>query len=172
MPMATDNFHLLLSDDVFVEAMPASDVRSLRRRLARSRAVRKVARGLGRDRERIQGLCEFVEHLLREDYDKRYRHPHDVAVCAALVVLEQSPLSRVRNLFWRLRGVKDLSQAWVQRMAEYCDSTCVPCDRANVAVGAAYAVEAPTTVRESGRIGLAPNGVTISTATTKGARVA
>ena len=171
MPMATDNFHLLLSDDVFVEAMPASNVRSLRRRLARSRAVRKVSRDLSCDRERMQGLCEFVEDLLQEDYDKRYRHPHDVAVCAALVVLEQSPLSRVRNMFWRLRGVKDLSLAWVQRMAEYCD-TCVPCDRANVTVGAAYAVEGPTIVRESGRISLAPNGATISTATTRSVRVA
>jgi len=122
-------FDPLLSDAVFLEGMNASDVRGMWRALARAPDVRRVSRALGSDPGRIRDLCEFVEELLRTQYDRAYRHPQDVAICAALVVLEQSPLSPVRNLFARLRRPKERSLAWVQRMAEHCEERFVPSDR-------------------------------------------
>ena len=86
------DFLMLSSDDVFAEGMLPSDVESLWRRLAILPAVQKVARGLASDPDEIRALCDFVDNLLREPYDSRYRHPNDIAICAALVILEQSPL--------------------------------------------------------------------------------
>ena len=113
-------FDALRSDDVFVEGMLASDVASLWRHLARTVAVREVARSLASEPTRIRALCQFAEDLLSENYDRGYRHPNDIVVCACLVILEQSPLGKVRHLFARLRRAREPSLVWVQRMAEYC----------------------------------------------------
>ncbi len=117
----TPGFDTLLSDDVLVDGMLASDVRSLWRRLARSPVVQDVARGIASSPDHLRALCHFVESLLGQDYDRRYRHPSDIAICAALVLLEDSPLSEVRQLFARLRRIPVPSLAWVKQMAEYCD---------------------------------------------------
>ena len=122
-------FESLRSDEVFIRGMLASDTRSLWRQLARTKEVQDVARGLASDPDRIRQLCHFVDGLLNQPYDRSYRHPDDIAICAALVILEQSPLSVARNLFARLRDMTAPSLAWVQRMAEYCDQRFVPCGR-------------------------------------------
>ena len=115
------SFDLLGSDDVLAEGMLASDVGSLWRRLGRLPPVQEVARALGSDPEEIRALCDFADELLNEPYDSRYRHPNDIAICASLVILGQSPLARVRNLLARLRRVDEPSLIWIRRMAEYCD---------------------------------------------------
>jgi hypothetical protein len=119
--MNEKGFEPLMSDEVFLAGASASDVRSLWRSLARTQEVREVARGLASDPTEIRRLCRFVERVLHEDYDRQFRHPDDIAIAAGLVVLEQSPLSDVRNLFARLRSSKEPSLAWVRMMAEYCD---------------------------------------------------
>jgi hypothetical protein len=131
-------FEQLRSDEVFLQGMHASDVRRLWCALGRTKHVRSVSRSLASDPDRIRQLCCFVEGLLDVEYDKAFRHPEDVAICAALVILEQSPLSAVRNLFARLRGMVAPSLAWIQRMAEHCTQRYVPSDRtvlANLAYG-------------------------------------
>lgn len=119
------NFDLLESDEVFVEGMLASDVGALWRRLSRLDEVRTVARSLNSDPERIVALCDYVQELLAEPTEPRCRHPHDVAICAALVILQPSPLSAVRHLFNHLRQVEEPSLAWIRRLAQYCDQRAV-----------------------------------------------
>lgn len=104
-----------------MEGMLASDVASLWRRLARTAAVQHVAWSLASDKARIRRLCEFIQGLLDEPHDQGYRHPNDVAVCAGLVILEQSPLDCVRSLIAHLRRTNEPSLVWGRRMAEYCD---------------------------------------------------
>ena len=112
----------LLSDEVFSEGTLASDVRSLWRRLARTQEVIGLARQLASDRNQIESLCSSVQVWLDEPYDRSYRHPKDIAICAALIALETSPLSAVRHLFTRLRGAKVPSLVWIKRMAEHCET--------------------------------------------------
>ena len=119
--MSTTPFSVLCSDSLLLEASLASDVRSLWRRLARSAEVRRVSRELASDPDRIRELCAWAENLLGQPYDIRFRHPEDTAICATLVILEQSPLSAIRNLFARMRRVTESSLIWVRRMAEHCD---------------------------------------------------
>ena len=121
MKTHNSDFVALSSDDVFAEGMLASDVGSMWRRLARFPAVEKVARGLASDPEEIRALCDFADKLLSEPYDSQYRHPNDIAICASLVILEQSPLAQVRHLLARLRRVEEPSLIWIRRMAEYCN---------------------------------------------------
>lgn len=115
-------FEPLLSERVLAEGMLASNVRSLWRRLARCADVRDVGRQLASDPARIRALCGFVRGLLTADYDVRYRHPHDIAIAAALVLLEQSPLAEARALMHALKREPRPSLHWVRVMAEYCDS--------------------------------------------------
>jgi len=121
MTEGNDVFLLLLSDEVYVEGVVASDVASLWRRLARCESVQKVARHLSSDPKRIHALCVFLEKLLGESFDQTYAHPREMAICAGLVVLGASPLSTVRHLFARLLRCHLPSLVWVRRMAEYCD---------------------------------------------------
>ena len=116
-----DEFEGLRSEEVFADGSLASDVLSLRRRLGSLPQVAAVSLALSSDPERIKGLCRFVTRIIERDYDKRFRHPEDIGVCAALLLLEQSPLSEARNLMDRLKGCRELSLVWVQRMAEDCD---------------------------------------------------
>jgi len=118
---ADDQFDILLSDDLYAEGLLASDVASLWRRLARTEQVGKVAGLLASDRDRIRDLAAYADKLAQVSCDSKFRHPHDIAICAALVVLRPSPLSPVRHLFDRLRRLNRASLVWVQRMAEYCD---------------------------------------------------
>ena len=83
--------------------------------------MQDVARRIASDPDHLRRLCCFVEDLLGQDYDRRYRHPSDIAICAGLVLLEDSPLSEVRQLFARMRRIPVPSLAWVKQMAEYCD---------------------------------------------------
>jgi len=115
------SFEALMSDEVFLEGMAASDVGSLWSRLARTEAAMEVSRRLASDPSRLRALCAFAQDLLAENHDSAYRHPNDMAVCACLVLLAQSSLGAVRNLIERLRADKHPSLVWVQRMAEYCD---------------------------------------------------
>jgi hypothetical protein len=116
------DFSLLLSDDVFLEGMLASDTHSLWRRLARTAVVREMAALIAGEPTRITALCSFVQRLLGATCDARYRHPHEMAACAALVILEQSPLAAARSLLAQLRAERRPSLALVQATAEYCDS--------------------------------------------------
>jgi hypothetical protein len=119
-PIITD-FLPLLSDEVFMAGISSSDARSLWRSLARTEAVRSVSRQLASDPDTIRRLCAFMRELLEAPADAGYMHPHDMAICGGLVLLEQSPLSVVRNLFARLRELRQPSLFWVQQMAAYCD---------------------------------------------------
>lgn len=119
--MNEQDYQLLLSEEVFLAGVTASDVRSLWRGLARTHQVQDVARRLASDPTRIRELCRFADRLLQSEYDRRYRHPQDIAIMAALVILEQSPLSEPRNLFARLRALGQPSLCWIQKMAQYCD---------------------------------------------------
>lgn len=119
--MSSTDFSVLDSDAVLVQAAAASDVGSLWRRLARTPEVASVARGLASDPENIRRLCAWIEARLRTAHDIRYRHPADSAVCAGLVLLEQSPVPEARALFARLSRERANSLVWIQRMAEYCD---------------------------------------------------
>jgi hypothetical protein len=119
--MSPTPFSILCSDSLLLKASLASDVRSLWRGLARSAEVRRVSRELASDPDRIREFCAWVENLRGQPYDIRFRHPEDTAICAALVILEQSPLSAVRNLFARMRRTTESSFIWVRRMAEHCD---------------------------------------------------
>ena len=121
MKLTQPDFSSLESDEVLMEGMVASDVASLWRRLARTAAVQHVARSLASDEVRIRRLCDFIKSLLDEVHDQCHRHPNDVAICAGLVVLEQSPLDSVRSLIAYLRRANEPSLVWVRRMAEYCD---------------------------------------------------
>jgi len=121
MNPSTFDFHPLLSDEVFVAGISSSDARSLWRSLARTEAVRSVSRQLASDPDKIRQLCAFVRELLEAPADVGYMHPHNMAICAGLVLLEQSPLSVARNLFARLRGLTQPSLFWVQHMADYCE---------------------------------------------------
>ena len=119
-------FEILHSDQVALEGLLASDVRSMWRRLARADAVRAVRRKISSDWDRICALASFVDSLLLERHEPHYRHPHDIAICAALIVLENSPLPVVRNLFSRLQKEERPSLVWVKRMADYCDMRFIP----------------------------------------------
>lgn len=121
MSFATATFQCLLGDNVLLAAELASDVRSMWRRLARSQEIHTVAETLASDACRIEHLCEFVEALLRQPYDRSFRHPSESAICAALLILEQCSATRARYLVSRLRRAKEPSLVIVQRMAEYCD---------------------------------------------------
>lgn len=118
--MSTQHFNILNSDAVLLQAAAASDVASLWRRLARTPEVRRVALRLASDPESIRQLCRWIQTLLQEQYDHRYRHPAEAAICAGLVLLEQSPLPEVRALFAQLCRERLNSLVWIQRMAEYC----------------------------------------------------
>jgi hypothetical protein len=132
---ADDQFDILLSDDLYAEGLLASDVASLWRRLARTEQVGTVARLLASDRDRIRDLAAYTDKLAKEPCDSKFRHPHDVAICAALVVLHPSPLSPVRHLFDRLRRLKRAPLVWVQRMAEYCDDGFAGSERTSITLG-------------------------------------
>ena len=119
-------FEQLLSDEVFLAGVHASDVRALWRALARTPEARKVADALNSEPETIAALVGYVEKLIAASRDPAYRHPDDMAICCALVVLEQSPLPVVRHLFARLRDAHDPSMVWVRRMARHCDERFVP----------------------------------------------
>jgi hypothetical protein len=123
---ADDQLDILLSDDLYAEGLLASDVASLWRRLARTEQVGKVARLLASDPDRIRGLAAYADNLAKEHHDSKFRHPHDIAICAALVVLQSSPLSQVQNLVARLSKDARPSLTWVQRMADYCREKFVP----------------------------------------------
>lgn len=110
----------LLSDEILSEGAVASDVGSLWRRLARTSGVRNAARDLSSDPVRIERLCSLVQDWRSESYDRAYLHPKDMAICAALVCLESSPLPVAKGLFARLRRAREPSLIWVRRMAEHC----------------------------------------------------
>lgn len=118
--MSSQDFSVLDSDGVLLQAAAASDVGSLWRRLARTPEIRRVAFRLASDPEGIREMCRWIQNLLRKPYDHRYRHPFEAAICAGLVLLEQSPLPEVRVLFAQLRRERLNSLVWVRRMAEYC----------------------------------------------------
>lgn len=118
--MSSQDFSVLDSDGVLFQAAAASDVGSLWRRLARTPEVRSVALRLASDPESIRHLCGWIQKLLRMPYDNRYRHPAESAICAGLVLLEQSPLPEVRALFAQRRRERVNSLVWIRRMAEYC----------------------------------------------------
>jgi ribosomal protein S12 methylthiotransferase accessory factor YcaO len=115
-------FNSLLNDEVLVEGLLASDTRSLWRRLARTAAVQQVATLIAGDPRRIAALSSFVQQLLEEPCDAKFRHPHEMAICATLVILEQSPLPSARTVFARLKAQRKPSLALVRALAEYCDS--------------------------------------------------
>ena len=119
--MKPEDFERLTGDEVFLAGVAASDVPAMWRSLARSRAAREVAQQLASDPSRIRGLCRFVEYLLSQPHDDAFRHPNDIAACAALVILEQSPLPEVRGLFARLRAKREPSLFWVREMADHCE---------------------------------------------------
>ncbi len=121
-----DRFDVLLSDDVYAEGLLASDVASLWRRLARTEQVGRVARLLASDPDRIRELVVYVDKLAKEPHDSKFRHPNDIAMCAALVVLRTSPLSQAQNLVTRLSQELRPSLILVRRMAEYCHEQFVP----------------------------------------------
>jgi len=131
--MKPEHYEKLTSDEVFLAGVAASDVRTMWRSLARSRAVREVGQQLASDPSRIRALCRFVEYLLSQPHDDAFRHPSDIAACAGLVILEQSPLPEVRRLFARLRAGREPSLFWVREMADYCEqrvagrSVCAHC---------------------------------------------
>ena len=119
-------FEALRSDAVLAEGALASDVGSLWRRLSRTPAVQDVAQALFSDPGRIRSLCDYVDDLLAEPHNETYRHPNDIAVCAALVILDSSPLAQARSLFHRLGRLTLPSLVWVRRMADYCQEHYVP----------------------------------------------
>lgn len=122
------DFAILNSDEVLLQAAVASDVASLWRRLARTSAVRTLAAKLASDPDELAQLCAWAKHILQKPYDRSFRHPDDAAICAALLILEQSPLCAVRAMFAQLRRAREGSLVWVQRMAEYCDNRFVDCN--------------------------------------------
>ena len=128
-------FESLKSEEVFVQGMLASDVVSLYRRFSRAEEIRNVARVLGSNPPCLLYLCDFVLSLIDEPHSAGYRHPNDIAICAALVVLHPSPLSPVRHLFDRLRRLKRAPLVWVQRMAEYCDDGFAGSERTSITLG-------------------------------------
>ncbi len=115
------NFEALLSDDVFIQASVASDVSSLARRLSRTRQVCELAQSVQSNPGGIASLFRFVEELIDEPYDPRYRHPKDFAICAALSVLGTVPLLPVRRFVLRLAKNEQTSLVWVRRMANECN---------------------------------------------------
>lgn len=114
-------FQPLLDDELYAEGLLASDAPSLWRRLSRNERVQTVAGDLVSDPHRIRSLVRFVKDILGEGHNTGYRHPNDIAICAGLVVLRDSPLPEVRNLFYTLRRESKPSLAWVRRLADYCD---------------------------------------------------
>ncbi len=120
MTSTNSDFEVLRSDELFLEAAVASDERSLWRRLARAESVRQVAARLGSDPARIAALCQFGESILAQPHDLTRRHPDDIAACAVLVLVEQSPLPHARRLIGRASRDLRPSLAWAQRMARYC----------------------------------------------------
>lgn len=110
----------LRCDEVFLAGVRASDVRSLWRALTRTHAVRLLARETASDPDRLRRLAALAEELLRRPHAGRCRHPEDLAVCAALVVLDRSPLGEVRALFARLAELESRPLIWVRRLAAYC----------------------------------------------------
>jgi hypothetical protein len=120
--------------------MRASDVRSLWRFLARAPQVRAVARDVASAPPRIEGLVALVVELLARPCEEGMRHADDLAVCAALVVLDRSPLTAVRELFDRLAACEEPGLVWVRRLAEYCRAKFVSSDYH--AVGLAEEIEA------------------------------
>ena len=115
------SFDALRSDEVFLQAALASDPVSLCRRLSRTDAVCRIAREIESDPSRIGALCSFVEELLKEPHDPQYRHPNDLAICAALTILGTIPLATVRRLIRRLSTMDAPPLAWTRRMAEHCE---------------------------------------------------
>jgi|GEM_PF-5876704 len=113
-------FESLRSEDIFVEAGVASDVMSVRRRLERTPLVCRIVRAVKENETLVHDLMSFVNRLLSESYDRKYRHPDDIAICAALVILTVVPLTKVYELLGRLSRVEDPSLCWVRRMAEHC----------------------------------------------------
>ena len=118
----------LLCDDLFLAGMRASDVRSLWRFLARAPQVRAVARDIASAPPRLEGLVALVEELLARPCAEGVRHADDMAICAALVLLDRSPLPAARDLFDRLADCAQPGLVWVRRLAEYCRAKFVSSD--------------------------------------------
>lgn len=117
----TEVFERLRSDEVFTQGMLASDVRSLWRRLLRTETVQGLQRSLASDGDTIRDLCNHISALAEQSHNESYRHPEDIAICAGLILISQSPLSPARGLIAKLKRRTEPSLCWVRRMAEFCD---------------------------------------------------
>ena len=119
---APSTYSKLLSDEVRIQGLSSSDVSTLWRRLARLPDIQEVALSLASSPVAIAALAEFAAELAQKKHSAVYRHPYDTAICAALVILEQSPLEAVRRLFVELSSNEKPSMIWIKRMAMHCES--------------------------------------------------
>lgn len=133
--IASRTYSELLSDEVCIQGLTSSDVSTLWRRLSRLPVVQEVALSLASDRVAILALAEFAAELAQQRHIVAYRHPHDTAICAALVILEQSPLDTVRRLFVELSCNEKPSMIWIKRMAILCENRIAKTGSSHISLG-------------------------------------
>lgn len=113
--------NLLKSDDVLAEALLASDVDSFSHRLSRMDPVCRLAKEVEAEPRKVWLLYALVQKLLNAPHDPRYRHPNDVAISAALMVLGTIPLAPIRSFVRNLSEHAPSSLSWARLVAERCE---------------------------------------------------
>lgn len=112
------NFEPLLSDNVNFEGGLASDVGSCCTRLAETAEVKALASQMTEDT--AKELCLCLTGWLNQPYDRRYRHPKDMAFCAGFVLLKDHlKLAEVKGLLDILNNLNEPSLSWVVMVTEH-----------------------------------------------------
>lgn len=105
--MSKDKFKLLQADHIDLDAGFASDAGSCRRRIEKNPEISELKSLLAAQPELAKDLCEFVTALIDQPHDPRYRHPHETAVSAAMIVLADVQGPEVDALFERVLASTD-----------------------------------------------------------------
>jgi len=109
-------FDTLLSNNVMMEGCYASDPGSCSRRLERTDEVKAL---LPMTDEASRSLCLCLMRWFSQPYDRRYRHPKEMAICAGLVLLQDHlKLAEVKDLFEFINKIDEPALAWVAMVAE------------------------------------------------------
>lgn len=115
------NFDTLLSNNVMMEGCYASDPGSCARRLERTEEVKALSPQMTEDA--AKELCLCLTKWMNRAYDRRYRHPMEMAFCAGLVLLKDHlKLAEVQGLFESIYNISEPALCWVVMVAEYLKS--------------------------------------------------
>lgn len=112
------NFKTLESEDIEYTVDVCSTVSLMRRHLLEEREVATIIRRF--DRSKTSLLIEYIRQLLAMEYDKKFKHPNEPAICAAVVILSTQPIEHVCGILTELSKTTNKSISWVCRLSQHC----------------------------------------------------